>query len=257
MNGNAWYPHYVGDYLRDTAHLSMQEDGAYRRLLDHIYSTAHPLPASKEALYRITRAFSEAERAAVDSVLIGFFELYEDGYHNPRADMELAKRAEHHQRLSSAGKKRWHKPGLSQAIASPHPHPQPQPRPQEEKNPAAKTAPPADLRHKVVVDLCFEAYRAHYGVAPTWGSREGNALKRFLMEHASIPAEEITRRYKNFLNTRERYHAEKHGSLCHLLGNFDTFADGPVPERINGNAKPRVSADQRTRDNLRAAGLLN
>lgn len=132
---NPWYAHYPGDYGRDTAHLSLAQHGAYRLLLDHYYSTAAPLPSDVMALHRICRAFDQSERNAVDSVLSEFFDLRADGYHNWRADLELAKRSEIRERLSNAGKKRWrdkpkHEPGsslsISQAIAKPQSHPQSQ-----------------------------------------------------------------------------------------------------------------------------------
>lgn len=133
---NIWYAHYPGDYGRDTAHLSLVQHGAYRLLLDHYYSTAAPLPSDVTALHRICRAFDQSEKDAVNSVLSGFFELRADGYHNNRADLELARRAEQHERLSNSGKrgavKRWAEDsqanGLAngQAIASPQSHPQSQ-----------------------------------------------------------------------------------------------------------------------------------
>ena len=106
---NIWYPHYPGDYGRDTAHLSLVQHGAYRLLLDHYYSTGSPLPSDVITLHRICRAFDQTERDAVDSVLAQFFDLRADGYHNSRADLELARRMEIRERLSNAGKKRWHK----------------------------------------------------------------------------------------------------------------------------------------------------
>jgi hypothetical protein len=97
------------------------------------------------------------------------------------------------------------------------------------ENPAAKPAPPADPRHKQVFDFCFEAYRGYYGEPPTWGAKEGTALRRFLKEHPGRQVEEISRRYRNLLDSTDNYHGrQKHGSLCHLLQNFDTFADGPI-----------------------------
>jgi len=84
-----YYRHYIGDYGRDTAHLSLAEDGAYRRLLDHYYATEKPLPGTPEACYRICAAQTPAERAAVDSVLSQFFELDDGVYHNQRADREI------------------------------------------------------------------------------------------------------------------------------------------------------------------------
>src|SRR5215469_6408261 len=133
---NIWYAHYPGDYLRDTAHLSLAQHGAYRLLLDHIYSTGKPLPPDVSALHRICRAFDPAEQDAVDFVVAEFFELREDGYHNFRADVELARRAECHQRLSDSGRrgaiKRWGQDSQANsqpnglAIARPQSHPQSQ-----------------------------------------------------------------------------------------------------------------------------------
>lgn len=108
---NIWYAHYPGDYGRDTAQLSLIQHGAYRLLLDHYYSTAKPLPSDVAALHRICRAFDQAERNAVDSVLSEFFKLRADGYHNSRADLELARKEEIRERLSNSGRrgaqKRW------------------------------------------------------------------------------------------------------------------------------------------------------
>src|SRR6185369_1228132 len=101
---NPWYPHYPGDYGRDTAHLSLAQHGAYRLLLDHYYATSTPLPTDPAALYRVCRAFDEGERNAVSFILSQFFELRADGYHNARADLELVRRAEQHARLSKSGR---------------------------------------------------------------------------------------------------------------------------------------------------------
>lgn len=86
-----WYKRYMGDYARDTADLTMTQDGAYTRLLDRYYTSGRPLPEDKAALYRITRAFERYEREAVDSVLAKFFKLTPGGYIQARAERELAK----------------------------------------------------------------------------------------------------------------------------------------------------------------------
>lgn len=87
-----FYKHFLGDYARDTAHLSLMEHGAYRTLLDTYYATEAPLPADNSALYRIAKAIEPAERKAVDSVIEQFFHKGEDGkYHNTRADAEVEK----------------------------------------------------------------------------------------------------------------------------------------------------------------------
>jgi len=81
----------MGDYLKDTATLSMTEDGAYTLLLDHYYVIEGPLSKDVKSLYRVVRAFERWEREAVDSVLAKFFILTERGYENKRAEEELAK----------------------------------------------------------------------------------------------------------------------------------------------------------------------
>jgi uncharacterized protein YdaU (DUF1376 family) len=86
-----YYPHHIGDYLRDTAHLSMLEDAAYRRMLDWYYASEKPLPLDIEYLYKLCRAKSSDEREAVDGVLHHFFRKYPDGWHNKRADEEIRK----------------------------------------------------------------------------------------------------------------------------------------------------------------------
>lgn len=81
---------YIGDYQRDTAHLSITEHGAYLLMLQHYYATEKPLPAGK-ALHRMLRAQDKAERDAIDSVAVQFWTETPDGLINPRADAEIAK----------------------------------------------------------------------------------------------------------------------------------------------------------------------
>jgi uncharacterized protein YdaU (DUF1376 family) len=101
---NAWYAFYPGDYGRDTAHLSMVEDSAYRRLLDHYYSTERPISTNVEHVVRICRAFAPGEQEAVRFVLQQFFTEQSDGWHNRRVDLELQKRQEIAEKRSKAGK---------------------------------------------------------------------------------------------------------------------------------------------------------
>jgi len=87
-----FYKRYMGDYGRDTAHLSLAEHGAYALLLDHYYSTEAALPAELLALYRLCRAFDKSEQKAVESVANMYFPVGEDGLrHNARADREIPK----------------------------------------------------------------------------------------------------------------------------------------------------------------------
>ena len=66
------------------------EHGAYTAMLDTYYATERSLPGDKTALYRIAKAFTSAERKAVDRVAEQFFPVNGDGTrHNKRADEEL------------------------------------------------------------------------------------------------------------------------------------------------------------------------
>jgi len=103
---NAWVSWYYGDYMRDTGHLSLVEDGAYRRLLDHYYATRKPLPAIAEQLQRICRAVADEEKEAVLTIIQQFFILEGDGYHNRRADEEIAKALDISGKRRAAAKKR-------------------------------------------------------------------------------------------------------------------------------------------------------
>lgn len=86
-----YYEHHIGDYIKATAHLSMLEDAAYRRMIDAYYTKEAPLPADRKACHRLARATSKPERDAVDTILDEFFILADDGWHQTRCDEELAK----------------------------------------------------------------------------------------------------------------------------------------------------------------------
>ena len=107
-----YYRRYVGDYMRDTADLSLAEHGAYTVLLDHYYATEQPLPGDFMAVCRICRAMTPEEQAAVRVVADRFFPVADDGMrHNVRADEEIgiAQGAIDKQRLAGAlaAQKRW------------------------------------------------------------------------------------------------------------------------------------------------------
>lgn len=99
-----YYRHHIGDYLRDTAYLSMLEDAAYRRLLDVYYMREAPLPADTKAVARIVRARANDEISAVETVLAEFFTLMDDGWHQKRADAEIVLAHERADKARTNGK---------------------------------------------------------------------------------------------------------------------------------------------------------
>ena len=84
---------YIGDYQRDTAHLSVTEHGAYLLMLQHFYATEKPLPVGK-VLHRMLRAQDKSEREAIDFIAGKFWTQTDAGLVNERAEQEISK-AEH------------------------------------------------------------------------------------------------------------------------------------------------------------------
>lgn len=86
-----YYEHHIGDYAKETAHLSLLEDAVYCRLRRKYYSTEQPLPSDKKKLARWVGAVGNKDAlAALDAVLDDFFTLRDDGYHNDQCDREIA-----------------------------------------------------------------------------------------------------------------------------------------------------------------------
>lgn len=102
-----YYEHHLGDYLRDTAHLSMLEDAAYRRLLDAYYIREKALPLDVRECCKLVRATSKQERDAVAYVLREFFRETEDGYRQKRADAEIARFQEKQAKAKRSAEARW------------------------------------------------------------------------------------------------------------------------------------------------------
>jgi uncharacterized protein YdaU (DUF1376 family) len=82
-----WYKFHIGDYITHTKHISDAEDLTYRRLLDLYYMSEKPIALDIKLVARkIGMEIEETE-----SVLVEFFDKQEDGYHNNRANVEIAK----------------------------------------------------------------------------------------------------------------------------------------------------------------------
>lgn len=84
-----YYSHNVGDYRRDTTHLSLLEHGAYRQLMDTYYLTEKPLTLVHADLMRTHSARNAEEVLAIENVLKDFFLRTDDGYIHKRCDVEI------------------------------------------------------------------------------------------------------------------------------------------------------------------------
>ena len=100
-----YYPRHLGDYARDAGHLTLAEHGAYTLLLDRYYATERPI--GREEAFRICRAASKADKAAVSRVLSEFFRWTDEGYRNKRADDEIARAQAKSGKARESAQHRW------------------------------------------------------------------------------------------------------------------------------------------------------
>lgn len=77
-----YYQFNIGDYRAATAHLSNEEDLAYRRLLDMYYDTEQKIPLDTQWVARRLRVDS----VVVDAVLFDMFSKHEDGWFHAVCD---------------------------------------------------------------------------------------------------------------------------------------------------------------------------
>jgi uncharacterized protein YdaU (DUF1376 family) len=82
-----YYQFNIADFALHTSHLSLEEEGVYRRLLDYYYDTESAIPKETQSVIRRLRLGSHVETVAL--ILNEFFVLQGDGWHNLRADCEI------------------------------------------------------------------------------------------------------------------------------------------------------------------------
>ena len=102
-----FYKRFVGDYQRDTGHLSLTEHGAYTLLLDIHYATEKPLPSSKQSVYRLLRAIDESEQTAIDRILDEFWTQTDNGWVNPKALELIDDKQKRSEKAKELADKRW------------------------------------------------------------------------------------------------------------------------------------------------------
>jgi uncharacterized protein YdaU (DUF1376 family) len=84
-----YYNRHVGDYLKDTSHLTLLEHGIYSRLMDVYYVRESGLPQDQVA--RLIGARSKEEISSLNSVLTEFFELASGIWVQHRCEKEIEK----------------------------------------------------------------------------------------------------------------------------------------------------------------------
>lgn len=91
-----YYPFNICDYRSATAHLTNDEDLAYRRLLDMYYDSESPIPLDTQWVSRRLRVATQH----INTVLMDFFVEQDDGWHHARCEAEI-------ERYNQAKKNHW------------------------------------------------------------------------------------------------------------------------------------------------------
>lgn len=100
---DTWMPLYIGDYLRDTGHLTVGEHGAYLLLLMQAWTSGGALPADASRLRTIakmgTKQWGEASK-----VVMQFFYREGEVFRHKRLDKELSNARSNTEQRKTAGK---------------------------------------------------------------------------------------------------------------------------------------------------------
>lgn len=84
-----YYERHLGDYARDTGHLTLIEHGVYNKLMDRYYATEEGIPC--EQIFRICGARTKEEKLATELVVSEFFYLENGVYRHGRIEGEIEK----------------------------------------------------------------------------------------------------------------------------------------------------------------------
>ncbi|MDE2255950.1 MAG: YdaU family protein [Betaproteobacteria bacterium] len=106
-----YYEHHIGDYAAATGHLSLIEDAVYTRMLRRYYLQEAPLPSDWRQVARLVGAHAQDELDAVEAVLAEFFDLQDDGWHQKRADADIARYLEKQSKARASADARWSSKG--------------------------------------------------------------------------------------------------------------------------------------------------
>jgi uncharacterized protein YdaU (DUF1376 family) len=168
--------------------LSLEEDIAYRRLLDLYYDSEQPIPNDIPKVSRRLRLGSDV----IQSVLNEFFELTKDGYRNHRADLEIASYQEYMAKQKANGskggrpKKTQQEPTANPSQTQNNPKQEPLTTPNKQE-PVIKEGKPSlagtafpPCPHSELLKL-WGKHLSHLTQPRTWeGSRQANMRQRWV-----------------------------------------------------------------------------
>lgn len=221
-----YYQFNIGDYRRDTAHLSRVEHGIYRDLIDWYYLDEKPIPLETQLVIRRLRLGSKEEATALQNVLTDFFVRTEEGWVHTKITGDID---EYHHNAEK-NKKNGKKGGRPKAL------------PIKEENPVGSQWVPSGLPDET---------QAKGNQEPLTNNQEPLKPK-----HLSPGGEPDT--VKAIWESGKRILGDNAGSLIGMalkkVGDLETMA---ALEQANGKENPTnaFAASVRTREaKIRAAG---
>ena len=102
-----YYQFNIGNYRRQTHHLSLLEHGVYRSLLDTYYLSEEPLCADIAKLMRSHCIRTADEQKALENVLNDFFLLSDGYYTHSTCEEVIAKYQTKSEKARNSAKARW------------------------------------------------------------------------------------------------------------------------------------------------------
>jgi uncharacterized protein YdaU (DUF1376 family) len=217
-----YYQHNIGDYRRDTSHLSLVEHGIYRQLMDSYYLDEQPLCADLAKLMRSHSVRSADEQQSLKNVLADFFELTENGYIHKRCDEVIAEYHGKSDKARASAMARWgnkHKDVDANALPT-----------QSERNPngmlTINQEPRTNNQYTDEFESFWKSYDKPAGKAnafKVWKSiKPDSELQATILQKATLQAKNVERKFRK---DAERWLRDRRWedeiSVVKQVSNFD------------------------------------
>lgn len=111
---DTYMPLVIGDYLKDTMHLTAQEHGAYLLAIMHYWTTG-PLPDDDKKLASICRV-DRSEWPGVRDTLAPLFQVEGGQWRHKRIESELQRAKEKSEKAARNAKTRWEREADAEAM---------------------------------------------------------------------------------------------------------------------------------------------
>lgn len=198
-----YYQFNIGDYRRDTTHLSRLEHSIYRDLIDWYYLEEQPIPLETQSVSRRLRLATQEEANALKNVLTDFFEESDEGYRHSRIDDDIAKYRQDCEKNRANGMKggrpkvapiKEENPVGSQSVTTgkprltePKANQEPITKNQEPITKNQRKDPSASAAEAELQAACREAwsaysaaFRGRYGTEPVRNAKVNSSIKGFV-----------------------------------------------------------------------------